>query len=214
MELAASWRSSSRVKACSVCASRYSLATSEQKARIIQIDHPAGGYVEGPAAGVSGEKWANAGADVGGGIQLQRGAPHFQLLDKVRVLNSRERMAEPLGADGESFADRFGRGGLAGMVGEAQAGSACFGIEGTKRLGAALPLVAPKADAVIEGILRQLDGLRRAAFGFGHGEVTDDDRGSGRPRPADLALAAFAVALQRSSKIDLKRARVMVAPYR
>ncbi len=127
-------------------------------------------------------------------------------------MDRRKRVADALGADGEGFPDGLGAGGFAGVVGEAQAGGAGFGVEGAKGLGAAAALVAAKADADDGGVLgAHFGGFAEDALGFGHGEVA---YGVEDPveREAKLALAAFAGALQ-TGEDGLEARGVVVAPH-
>ena len=134
MELAASRRSSSRVKPCSVWASRYSLARSEpKKAGSSELSVTRRPRIEVAAQRMGGKRGADAGADVRRGVQFQGRAPHLQLLEQRWVLNGRERVADALGADGERLPDGLGAGGFAGVVGEAQAGVAGLGVEIARR---------------------------------------------------------------------------------
>jgi hypothetical protein len=127
MELAASWRSSSRVNPCSVWASRYSLATSEPKnAGSSELSVTSRPRVEVAAQRVVGKRRADAGANIGSGVELEGRAAGFQFLNQRGVLNGGERVADALGADGEGFPDCLGAGGFAGMVGEPQTGGAAL----------------------------------------------------------------------------------------
>lgn len=66
---------------------------------------------------MSGEAGADAGADVGGGIEFEACAARFEFLDEVWIVDGGEDVAEALGADGESFPDGFWTGGFTGVIG-------------------------------------------------------------------------------------------------
>ena len=88
MELAANWRSSSRVNPCWVWARRNSLTRSEpKKAGSSELRGDEEAAIEILAQGVGGEGGADAGADVGGWVEFECGAARFQVLEKSLILN-------------------------------------------------------------------------------------------------------------------------------
>ena len=78
MELAASWRSSSRCE--SLLGMREQELVGEigaEKGGIVGVEGNEQAEIEVAAQRMVGKGGADAGADVGGGVQLERGAPHF-----------------------------------------------------------------------------------------------------------------------------------------
>src|SRR5260370_34506724 len=128
--------------------------------------------MEVEAQGVVRKRRADAGADVGGGIQFERRAPRFQFRDETWVLDGRERMTDAFGANGEGFADGFRPGGFAGMVGEAKPRLACLGIHLSEGFRTGLALVTTKADADDGGIHRpHLGGFAKDDSRLFYGEM-------------------------------------------
>jgi len=121
---------------------------------------------------VNGEAGADAGADVGGGVELESCAPRFQVSKEILVLNGGEDVAEAFRADGEGLANSFGSGGFAGVVGEAEAGIARAGVHLAEGLGAAAAFVATEADADDGRVIAtKLGGFAEDFFGFVEREV-------------------------------------------
>ena len=121
-------------------------------------------------------------------------------------------MAQTLGADAERIPDGFGASGFAGVIGEAEAGGARFGVDGTKGLGAGASLVTAEADADDGGKLgAEFDGLADDTFRFGNGEVANsvEDPVNGE---AQFAFCAVSGAFE--SREDGFEARgIVIAPH-
>ena len=67
---------------------------------------------------MAGKRGADPGADVRGGVQLERNGALFQILEQVKVPNRREGVTDALGTDGQRLADGLRASGFAGVVGQ------------------------------------------------------------------------------------------------
>ncbi len=138
-----------------------------EKRRIVGVERNQQSLIEKPAQWVQCKRWADAGADIRGRIQLQRNRALLQVLQQVKILRRREGVADALRTDGQRLANRLRAGGLAGVVGEPQPGPRRLGIERAEGLGAGPALVAAQADADDRRVLRsQLDGFAEDALGL------------------------------------------------
>ncbi len=135
----------------------------------------------------------------------------LQILEQVKVPNSREGVADALGTDGQRFADGLWAGGFAGVVGEPQTSLRGFGVQRAECLGAGAALVASEADSD-DGRVRgaEFGGLAEDPRGLFDREVA---HGVEDPveREAQLALATFAGAFQ-GGEDRLEGCWIVVAP--
>ena len=82
----------------------------------VERDQEAG--IEVAAQRMLGKGGADAGADVRGGVELERNATGFEVFNQSRIENGGDSVADALRADRERFPDGFGASGFAGVVGE------------------------------------------------------------------------------------------------
>ena len=180
--------------------------------RVVGVEGDQETAVEVGAQGMSGEGGADAGADVGGGIEFDGSAARPEVQEQVFIVDGRQGVADALGADGEGLPDGFGAGGFTGVVGEAQTGFAGAGVEGAEGLGAGASLVAAEADADDGGVsLAQFCGLTKDALGLFEGEMA---YGVEDPieRDAEFVSGAQAGAFE-GFKDGFEAAGIEVAPH-
>lgn len=141
---------------------------------IVRVDGDQKTGVEVAAKRVSSKAGANACAEVGCGIQLKAGVSYLQVIHQVRIVDSRQRMAEAFRADRECFPDGLRAGGFTSVIGEAQSSFASAGVHLTIGLGATAALVPTEADSN-DGRVRcmQLRGFAENFLCFIEREMTD-----------------------------------------
>lgn len=79
---------------------------------IVGIESDQEAHVEEAPQGMSGEGGANAGADIGGGVQFKTDGAGFQFDEQGWILDGGQGVADALGGDGERFPNGFGTGGF------------------------------------------------------------------------------------------------------
>jgi len=137
MELAASRRSSSRVKPCSVCAKRNRWRDRNREGGIVGVERDQQAAIEVFARDGQRRK-ADAGADVGGGVQFEGNVVRFQFFNESCILDAES--ACPMRSEPMESASQMASGPWFRQRGlSAQAGARSFGVgrrNGSSRLGA------------------------------------------------------------------------------
>jgi len=138
----------------------------------VEGDHEA--FFEVAADRVVFKRWATAGAEVAGDVELEGDLALDEDFDEVGVLLRGEGVADALGADVDGGPDALRAGVLAGVAGEAEAGGFSFEVEIAELVGGAEELVASNADADDAGVERlELGGFAEDAGAGVDAEVAD-----------------------------------------
>ena len=185
-----------------------------KEGRIVGVESDQEAAIEIAAEGMGGEGRTDAGADIGGGIELEScsRAPRFKLLEKFFVLDCGKGMTDALGADGEGFPDGLRTGGFARVVGEAEAGGLGSRVKVPKRLGAGAPLIAAETDSDDGRVMfAHLGGFAEDAIGFLDGEVANSVKDPIEGE-AKLARSALAGAFE-AGEDGLEAAGIEVTPH-
>ena len=146
--------------------------------RVVGVDGQEKAFFEVTASRMLGGRWAAAGAEVGGEVDLDGDLALGEDLHQVRVMLGGQAVADALGADVQGGPDAGGTvdgtGGLAGVRGEVEAGGSGLGEELAEGFGGPAGFIAADADA---GDRRVLDAeFRGQAEDFGgllQAEVAD-----------------------------------------
>ena len=104
-----------------------------EEGRVVGVERDQEAEIEIAAQGVRGERGTDAGADVGGGVELESRRSALSAPGAESRPGWPKGVADALGADGKRFPDGLGAGGFAGVVGEAQAGGAGLGRRGARK---------------------------------------------------------------------------------
>ena len=141
---------------------------------IVGVERDQQAAIEVFAEGMVSEGRADAGADVGGGVQFEGNVVRFQFFNESCILDGGKRVPNALGTDGKRLPDGLGARGFASVVCQAQAGARSFGVGAAKRFRAGSALIAAQSDADDGRIARaQLRGLAKDPIRLFNGEVAN-----------------------------------------